>query len=117
MTSRPSSLCWRTTLATAERTRAWKPGESKDTDVPEEEASLTFSISSRSSGRGRLPVCVVRMRSLLRFKRAASLEASTAVSVSFVRLNQVCGYRIRTRQADDSWAVPNVITHCARPAG
>ena len=32
--------------------------------VPESSAS---SITARSAGRGKLPVCVVRMRSLLRF--------------------------------------------------
>src|SRR5262249_44097083 len=58
----PASICFWTVSATALRIRAaytsWSHGSP---------AHFAFIRSSRSFGRGRLPQCVVRMRSVLRF--------------------------------------------------
>src|SRR6266516_1772862 len=62
MMSTPASTCLRTTSPTALRTpasKAWGSGA-----VP---ASIASRVAVRSQGRGRLPVWVVRMRSVLRF--------------------------------------------------
>src|SRR4029453_7052588 len=58
----PASVCLRTTSATALRTRSASAGPS--TGTPSSRANI---MRIRSAGRGRLPVCVVRMRSTLRF--------------------------------------------------
>src|SRR5512146_2942891 len=58
--STPQSTCFCTTSATASRTRAWKAASS-----PELPCSRARIISMRSAGRGRLPVWVVRIRSVL----------------------------------------------------
>src|SRR5882762_1971996 len=57
----PASTCLRTVSATAERTRP--PRAAGSTGTP---SSLANIIRIRSGGRGRLPVCVVRKRSVLR---------------------------------------------------
>ena len=49
------------TVATAARTR--ESSAARSTGTP---SSLAYIIRMRSSGRGRLPVCVVRKRSVLR---------------------------------------------------
>src|SRR2546426_9613500 len=58
----PASICFWTISATALRTRpaytSWSHGSP---------LHFAFIRSSRSWGRGRLPQCVVRMRSVLRF--------------------------------------------------
>src|SRR4030095_11196265 len=58
----PASRWARTTSATAWRTRASKAAGSGRVPV-----SSVSRSTVRSSGRGRLPVCVVRMRSVLAF--------------------------------------------------
>src|SRR2546425_10545090 len=60
--STPAVVCLRTTSATADRMRAARAAGS--TDTPSSFANIVWI---RSSGRGRLPVCVVRKRSLVRF--------------------------------------------------
>src|SRR2546425_13329696 len=60
--STPASICCRTISATARRTRASNAAGSGA--VP---ASSASSVAVRSWARGRLPVCVVRMRSVLSF--------------------------------------------------
>src|SRR5689334_16423402 len=60
MRSMPAFACFCTTSATADRTRAASAGGS--TGIP---SSFAYMILMRSSGRGRLPVCVVRNRSVL----------------------------------------------------
>src|SRR5262245_17919245 len=60
--STPASRWARTTSITAWRTRASKAPASGTVPV-----SSASSRTVRSSGRGRLPVCVVRMRSVLAF--------------------------------------------------
>src|SRR3989442_12753533 len=60
--STPAAACLRTTSSTAERMRA--PSSARSTGTP---SSLAYIMRTRSSGRGRLPVCVVRKRSVLRF--------------------------------------------------
>src|SRR5262245_13651130 len=62
MMSTSSSACFRATSSTARATRA-----SSSTSSYGLPASLACSSGMRSSGRGRLPTCVVRMRLLLRF--------------------------------------------------
>src|SRR6185503_16721667 len=57
----PASACCFTISATAARTRAASPALSTGTP-----SSLAYIMRIRSGGRGRLPVCVVRKRSLLR---------------------------------------------------
>src|SRR2546421_6006031 len=64
--SSPASICLRTISSTADRTRAASAAGS--TGTPSSRANI---IWIRSAGRGRLPVCVVRNRSLLRFMRNA----------------------------------------------
>src|SRR5437773_4975717 len=64
-TSMPERACLSTHSATAVRTRSAKTLGSGG--FP---ASRARSISLRSGGRGRLPVWVVRMRSVLRFNRS-----------------------------------------------
>src|SRR6185436_21004962 len=64
--STPASACFLTTSATAERTRAARAAGSTGTP-----SSLAYIIRIRSSGRGRLPVCVVRKRWVLRFMALA----------------------------------------------
>src|SRR5438874_4858463 len=60
--SMPASICFSTTAPTAERMRAFRPAGSTGTP-----SSLANIARTRSSGRGRLPVCVVKKRSVLRF--------------------------------------------------
>src|SRR6476646_11598118 len=60
MMSTPVRTCLPTTSATADSTRA--ASASASTGTP---SSFAYIIRTRSSGRGRLPVCVVRNRSLL----------------------------------------------------
>src|SRR5438093_1520019 len=60
--STPASTCCRTISATARCTRASKTAGSGG--VP---ASSASNVAARSGGRGRLPVWVVRIRSVLRF--------------------------------------------------
>src|SRR5580765_5013025 len=60
--STPASSCWRTMSPTARRTRVSNAAGSGMR--PESSAS---SVVVRSWARGRLPVCVVRMRSVLSF--------------------------------------------------
>src|SRR5215475_2246283 len=60
--SMPASSCCRTMSPTARRTRA--SNASGSGMRPESSASR---VVVRSTARGRLPVCVVRMRSVLRF--------------------------------------------------
>ncbi len=60
MRSMPAAACFPTTSATAERTRA--PSAAGSTGTP---SSLAYIVRIRSSGRGRLPVWVVRNRSVL----------------------------------------------------
>src|SRR5919197_1351465 len=62
MMSTPASTCCRTISATARCTRASKTAGSGV--VP---ASRASNVADRSGGRGRLPVWVVRIRSVLRF--------------------------------------------------
>src|SRR6516162_1336627 len=65
--SMPASTCFSTTAATAERMRALSAAASTGTP-----SSLANIARMRCSGRGRLPVCVVRKRSLLRFIAGAT---------------------------------------------
>ncbi len=58
----PASACFCTTSATAARIRA--ASAARSTGTP---SSLAYIMRIRSSGRGRLPVWVVRKRSVLRF--------------------------------------------------
>src|SRR5437870_12698456 len=58
----PAPTCLLTTSATADRMRASSADGSTGTP-----SSLANIIRIRSAGRGRLPVCVVRNRSVLRF--------------------------------------------------
>src|SRR5438477_9903411 len=58
----PHSICRRTVSATASRTRFRNASSSTGSPV-----SRFWIMSARSCGRGRLPVCVVRIRSVLRF--------------------------------------------------
>src|SRR5262249_20644830 len=60
--ARPRSACFRVTSSTARATRASSATWSYDCP-----ASRACKSGIRSSGRGRLPTCVVRMRLLLRF--------------------------------------------------
>src|SRR6202048_83078 len=60
--SMPASTCFSTTAATAERMRDLSAAASTGTP-----SSLANIARTRSSGRGRLPVWVVRKRSVLRF--------------------------------------------------
>src|SRR5512132_849110 len=60
--STPASACLRTTSATASAIR--RSSASAATGTP---SSRAYMMRTRSSGRGRLPVCVVRNRSVLRF--------------------------------------------------
>src|SRR5882724_6369127 len=57
----PASTCRPTTSATAASMRAARAAPSTGTP-----SSFANMLLVRSSGRGRLPVCVVRMRSVLR---------------------------------------------------
>src|SRR5215470_2176864 len=66
--STPASICWRTMSPTARFTRASNAAGSGAR--PESSAS---SVVVRSWARGRLPVCVVRMRSVLSFIAASVL--------------------------------------------
>src|SRR5215470_15412291 len=66
MTSTPSSVCLRTMSPTARLTRAANASGSYGPPV-----ALAWMSSSRSAGRGRLPACVVRIRSVLCFIRLA----------------------------------------------
>jgi hypothetical protein len=68
MTSTPIVTCLSTISFTALRTVASKVAGA--TGAP---PAAAWSWSSRSSGRGRLPTCVVRMRSVLRFTMVVSL--------------------------------------------
>src|SRR6266852_6136802 len=61
MMSRPISACLRTTSVTAERIPAARAAGSTGTP-----SSFANIVRVSSSGRGRLPVWVVRMRSVLR---------------------------------------------------
>src|SRR5882672_4707569 len=61
MMSRPISACLRTTVATAERIPAARAAASTGTP-----SSFANIARVSSSGRGRLPVWVVRIRSVLR---------------------------------------------------
>src|SRR3984893_730432 len=61
MMSRPISACPRTTVATAERIPAARAAPSTGTP-----SSFANIVRVSSSGRGRLPVWVVRIRSVLR---------------------------------------------------
>src|SRR6478672_7736864 len=63
----PASACFLTTSDTAARTRA--ASASRSTGTP---ASLAYIMRMRSSGRGRLPVWVVRKRSVLRIITAST---------------------------------------------
>src|SRR5712671_7361845 len=69
--STPASNCWRTMSPTARRTRASNTAASGMR--PESSAS---SVVVRSWARGRLPVCVVKMRSVLSFIVVSLLEPS-----------------------------------------
>src|SRR5438132_4093724 len=60
--SMPASICFSTIAATAERMRAFSAARSTGTP-----SSLANIARTRSCGRGRLPVWVVRKRSVLRF--------------------------------------------------
>ena len=60
--SMPAATCFCTTSATAARTLA--ASAARSTGTP---SSLAYIVRTRSSGRGRLPVWVVRKRSVLRF--------------------------------------------------
>src|SRR2546425_2332770 len=73
MTSIPASACLPTTSATADRMRAARAAGSTGTP-----SSLATIIRIRSSGRGRLPVCVVRKRSVLRRMVFAALSERRA---------------------------------------
>jgi hypothetical protein len=68
-TSRPTAACSLTLSATALRTRSANAASS--TGLPSIRASI---ISNRSSGRGRLPTCVVSIRSVLSFMRRPAVE-------------------------------------------
>src|SRR6266536_377092 len=77
--STPTSTCFLTMSATAIRTRAAKASAS--TGSP---AARFWIMSSRSGGRGRLPVWVVKIRSSLRFivpslSRSARSRSARAV--------------------------------------
>src|SRR5438093_12085458 len=74
--STPASICCRTISATVRRTRASKAAESGV--VP---ASSASSVAVRSWARGRIPVCVVRMRSVLSFIVVCLLKAGLALLV------------------------------------
>src|SRR5262245_61979473 len=65
----PASSCLCTTSATAPRTRL--PKAAASTGTP---SSLAYIMRIRSSGRGRLPVWVVRKRSVLRFMDSPELK-------------------------------------------
>src|SRR5579884_3761751 len=58
----PDATWRRTRSATADATRSSNRGSARSSRW-----SRPSTIATRSSGRGRLPVCVVRMRSVLRF--------------------------------------------------
>src|SRR5262245_19695136 len=69
--STPASSCWRTMSPTARCTRvSTAPGSGI------RPASSSSSVVVRSWARGRLPVCVVRMRSVLSFIVVSLLEPS-----------------------------------------
>ena len=65
----PASSCLPTTSATAPRMRSARAARS--TGIP---SSLANIIRIKSSGLGRLPVCVVRKRSRLRFIGSTSAK-------------------------------------------
>src|SRR5712691_9009889 len=74
----PAAACRRTTSATAART--WPASEAGSTGTP---SSLANIVRMRSSGRGRLPVWVVRKRSVLRLTPLGSRRgAGRAVQVA-----------------------------------
>src|SRR5206468_3157050 len=62
------------TSATAARMRAWTAAGSTGTP-----SSLAYMVRMRSAGRGRLPVCVVRNRSVLRGNGIGSAQAGANV--------------------------------------
>src|ERR1044072_9476640 len=84
MTSMPASACFLTMSTTAQHTRS--PSACGSTGTP---LSLAYLIWMRSSGRGRLPVCVVRKRSVER----GTMRPPAPVSRLFAR-----GYKTRREQ-------------------
>ena len=79
--STPASICCWTTSATAARTRASNAAASGA--LP---ASSASSVDVRSRALGRLPVCVVKMRSVLSFivsppySRAMTFSAKSSIT-------------------------------------
>src|SRR5262249_5529658 len=88
--STPASSCCRTMSPTARRTRASKAAGSGR--VP---ASSASRVVVRSWARGRLPVCVVRIRSMLSFMDTASWRpGSVAVLGDLVPVGDVPAIRV-----------------------
>src|SRR5450432_413578 len=71
--STPAAACLWTTSSTAAATRSESAPASTGTP-----SSLAYIIRIRSSGRGRLPVCVVRNLSVLRSMTDPLLGSATA---------------------------------------
>jgi hypothetical protein len=80
--SMPASACFLTTSATAARTRAANAARSIGTP-----SSLAYIMRMRSSGRGKLPVWVVKKRSALR-TIVASAQRGPAPRVRYRRALQ-----------------------------
>src|SRR6476620_1356225 len=70
----PASACLRTTSATASAMR--RSSASPSIGTP---SSRAYMMRTRSSGRGRLPVCVVRNRSVLRVIAAHAMKSDCRI--------------------------------------
>src|SRR5215472_16500040 len=84
--SMPASTCFSTTAATAERMCALSAAISTGTP-----SSLANIVRTRSAGRGRLPVCVVRKRSVLRSIGRASGQLPAAVRLATAGQDEAVG--------------------------
>src|SRR5579859_936799 len=89
MTSIPALICWRTTSAVAVLKESFRVAVS--TGLP---SALSYIRLVRSGGRGRLPVWVVRIRSVLRFTQKSPLLNGTLMTHGIVRLVLPAGHPI-----------------------
>src|SRR4030095_2472865 len=115
----PASACLRTTSSTASATRCASAAASTGTP-----SSLAYIIRMRSSGRGRLPVCVVRKRSVLRLITHSSTPDTLGPIRRFYRITAVDDARLGTLISTDSEsACPQHLPRrgrsgrCCRPSG